>query len=136
MSYIEIKPSRELDAIISKEIFNECPHPVEKERGEWICPECSEKIVWASSWYDPGCQGYACPYYSKYVQAAWLIVEHLGKEGCCVDIQWKGAGRKYQFTAEVNITKDSITIGNAYGTMPEAICKAALFAITSLRRGK
>mgnify|MGYP007067737313 CR=1 FL=1 len=45
MNYMEMKPSRELDAVISKEVFNECPHPVEKELSEWVCPECGEKIA-------------------------------------------------------------------------------------------
>ena len=136
MNYEEMEPSRELDAFISREIFSQCPHPVEKEWSDWVCSECGKKIIWARSWYDPGCQGYACPYYSTNVQSAWLIVEYLGKEGCSIDIEWKGAGREFEFTAEVNIRKDSLTIGNAYGTMPEAVCKAALFAVGNLRKDK
>lgn len=57
-------------------------------------------------------------------------------EGCSIDIEWKGAGREYQFTAEVGVTKDSLTIGTGYGTMPEAVCKAALSAINFLRNDK
>lgn len=101
-----------------------------------FAPNAVKKVIWASSWYDPGCQGYACPYYSTNIQAAWLIIEYLGKEGCSIDIEWKGAGREYQFTAEVGVTKDSLTIGTSYGTIPEAVCKAALSAINFLRNDK
>ena len=62
------------------------------------------------------------------IKAAWEVVEKMGRDGFTANVQWKGAGRGYEYTAEVSYTKSICTVGHATGEAPIAICLAALRA--------
>lgn len=70
-----------------------------------------------------------CPAYSSDIRAAWTVVEHMATQGFSTNIEWKGSDREYPFSAEAFMRQwgDGFqTIGHGLGTLPEAICLAAL----------
>lgn len=60
---------------------------------------------------------------------AWEVVEAMANRGYTLDLQYKGKGREYEFTAEASFTQHLLTAGHGYGTVGEAICRAALMAV-------
>lgn len=82
----------------------------------------SEKKTEEEAWND-------CPEFSTDILAAWEVVKKLGELGFTVIIEWKGSDRVYAGTAEVTLVKRIYTEGHGVGTLPEAICQAALMAI-------
>ena len=69
------------------------------------------------------------PNYSGDIKYAWEVVEKLGELGYTVFIEWKGAGRGYEFTSEVSVQKSIYTVGHGVGEIAESICKAGLMAV-------
>ena len=68
------------------------------------------------------------PQYSTNVAAAWEVVEKMGELGYTCHIEWKGSDRTSAGSAEVTFVKH-LTEGHGVGTMPEAVCRAALMAV-------
>lgn len=131
------KAGRELDVLVHRDVFGYC-NCVQDPK--WCMPETGSSVrvvggVWCCTdhgrpvWSEP-------PRYSTDIAAAWEVVEKLGRDGFTCDFQWKGAGREYEFTAEVAFNRWRWSeglqdFGHAVGSAPEAICRAALMACAS-----
>lgn len=81
---------RELDALVARQIFETCPHPIEscggytkKEHGgSWIeyndqyegkCWDCGADVTWSLS----GKIDFACPHYSTDPSADYRVLKHV-----------------------------------------------------------
>ena len=101
--------SRELDAQIAEKIFG------------WVH---IDKFTISGAWQLPGgFQRIDCPHYSTNIADAWEVVEKMVELGHKVEIE-----SCYNNTWRCGFTKDFVTNQCPYAlTLPEAICKAALF---------
>lgn len=131
----ELPAGRELDALVAEHVFGTAILTREAMEAEavrvWVeQPQCT-KFFWGfTAWRgDDGTIQCAQDFepYSTDIAAAWDVVEKLGRDGFTCDIQWKGAGRNYEFTAEASFDKwTPPQSGHAVGSAPLAICRAAL----------
>ena len=73
------------------------------------------------------------PCYSTDIAAAWLVVEKLAQDGWSYNLEWKGKGRGYEFTAEGCLIRwkdaEHQTVHAVGDTVPLFICTLALRAV-------
>ncbi len=133
MSRAEIGAGREMDALIAERVMKIAPRAWDEGT---LCPKCGDEMRWCGerSRCTTCVEWRYSPYreYSTDIVAAWRVVEKLGELGFDVVIEWKGPHREYANTAEVSVRKGIHTSGHGLGTMPEAVCSAALMALATV----
>lgn len=109
----ELKPGRELDALIAEEVMG-----YNVMRTEWDAHEI---------YTEQARSAVPCPNYSASIEAAWQVVQKLSKEGWHFRIEIDADGELFSVSLFRNERdgQSEIWAGNA----PEAICLAALKAL-------
>jgi len=148
-----LTPGRELDAMISREVFGQCPHLAEATEYIWrklkkgieaLCPHCRIQLPDYRGDFDDGTVKYidsndwSCPDYSTDLNAAMLIVDKIGNDllfnigivAGQVDAAFCTVGfPTSSFWHSVSID------GNCAQATATAICKAALKFLRGTKKG-
>ncbi len=75
------------------------------------------------------------PAFSTSWEAASQVVEKMAQMGFTMDLQYKGKGRNYEFTAECSFDRwrNIRDFGHAVGSVPESIARLRHFVLCSSR---
>ncbi len=127
-----LKAGRELDALVSRRIFGECPHleTIQDYANEEICKECGDDIFDYVGDYDDDTVKYVdsddwhCPDYSTDLNAAFVVVCKLIQASLSLRITFTLMSDGESFLATFCSVAGAI---NYKASSPAlAICKAAM----------
>jgi len=148
-----LTPGRELDALISREVFDQCPHDTPKavidENDEnqctcftcskQICADCTLTLVDYTGDFDQGTvryfdeQGWICPRYSTDLNAAFKVVEQLLTKGIGFDIQVHPNTDIKIYTYKYHWGYRPVVAEIQGQGLAELICKIALMTLLVLK---
>jgi len=134
-----LTPGRELDAMISREVFDQCPHLINPREFSWFCPDCKIDLPDYRGDFDDGTVKYidtndwSCPDYSTDLNAAFKVVEQLLTKGIGFDIQVHPNTDIKIYTYKYHWGYRPVVAEIQGQGLAELICKIALMTLLVLK---